>query len=120
MSMELTLLLWTVALTIVQAAICAVGGIGKVGLVTMAGNRESGPTLDGWVGRANRAHRNMLESLVLFTILVLIGHAVDISTANTVLGAQLFFWARVVYVPVYIIGLPWVRPGSGALERWAW
>ena len=25
------------------------------------------------------------------------------------LGAQLFFWARLVYAPVYLAGVPWVR-----------
>jgi uncharacterized MAPEG superfamily protein len=45
---------------------------------------------------------------------VLIAQATGTSTDNTVLGAQLFFWARVAYVPVYIIGLPWVRTGVWA------
>jgi uncharacterized MAPEG superfamily protein len=114
MSVELTLLLWTVALTIAQAAIGAIGGIIQVGLPTMAGNRDPAPAFTSWVGRAIRAHRNLLESLVLFAILVLIAQATGTSTDNTVLGAQLFFWARVAYVPVYIIGLPWVRTGVWA------
>ena len=28
--------------------------------------------MTGWAGRAQRAHRNMLESLILFAILVLV------------------------------------------------
>ena len=27
----------------------------------------------------------------------------------TVLGAQLYFWARVLYVPVYAAGIPYLR-----------
>jgi uncharacterized MAPEG superfamily protein len=27
----------------------------------------------------------------------------------TVLGAQLYFWARLVYVPVYAAGIPYLR-----------
>jgi uncharacterized MAPEG superfamily protein len=26
-------------------------------------------------------------------------------------GAQLFFWARVLYAIIYVIGLPWLRTG---------
>jgi uncharacterized MAPEG superfamily protein len=29
----------------------------------------------------------------------------------TALGAQLFFWGRLAYAPVYIIGIPWLRTG---------
>jgi len=116
MTVELTLLLWTVALSVGQAAIGAVGGILQVGLPTMAGNRDPEPTLVGWVGRANRAHRNLLESLVLFAILVLIAQAMGTTTEQTVLGAQLFFWARVAYVPVYLFGIPWLRTGVWAVS----
>jgi uncharacterized MAPEG superfamily protein len=29
----------------------------------------------------------------------------------TLLGAQLFVWARLVYAAVYLAGVPWVRTG---------
>jgi uncharacterized MAPEG superfamily protein len=38
----------------------------------------------------------------------------EITNKNSVMtgfGAQLFFWARVVYAVIYVIGLPWVRTG---------
>jgi uncharacterized MAPEG superfamily protein len=25
------------------------------------------------------------------------------------LGAELYFWARVIYLPVYIVGIPYLR-----------
>ena len=28
---------------------------------------------------------------------------------GTALGAQLWFWARVLYVPLYLAGIPYVR-----------
>jgi uncharacterized MAPEG superfamily protein len=114
MSVELTMLLWAGALAVAQVTIFAVGGIIQVGLPAMAGNREPALDLTGWVGRAQRGHRNMLESLVLFAILVLVAQAMATTNEMTVLGAQLFFWGRVVYVGVYLIGLPWVRTGVWA------
>jgi uncharacterized MAPEG superfamily protein len=53
----------------------------------------------------------MLESLVLFAALVLIAVVTDKTNATTLLGAQLFFWARLAYAAVYIAGLPWLRTG---------
>jgi len=109
MSVEMTLLVWAVALTFVQVLISAAGANLQVGLPALAGNRESVPPLEGWAGRAQRAHRNMLENLVLFVALVLVAQIAGKTNAVTALGAEVFFWARVVYVPVYLIGIPWVR-----------
>ena len=83
----------------------------QVGLPALAGNREGLPEIVGWAGRSIRAHRNMLESLVLFAALVLAGHAAGKLNATTALGAQLFIWARLAYAAVYIAGLPWLRTG---------
>ena len=51
----------------------------------------------------------MLESLVLFAALVLIAVIAGKTNATTLLGAQLFFWARLVYAFVYMAGIPWLR-----------
>jgi uncharacterized MAPEG superfamily protein len=81
----------------------------QVGLPALAGNREALPAFGGWVGRAQRAHHNMLESLVLFAALVLIAVLTNKTNSTTLLGAQLFFWARLAYAFVYIAGIPWLR-----------
>jgi uncharacterized MAPEG superfamily protein len=109
MSIDLQLLVWSTALTLIQALIAASGATQQVGLPLLAGNRESVPAIGGWAGRAQRAHRNMLESLVLFAALVLVAQAAGKANHSTALGAELFFWARLVYVPVYVFGVPWVR-----------
>lgn len=38
-----------------------------------------------------------------------------VSNESTTLGATLFFWSRVVYFPVYVAGIPWVRTGVWAV-----
>ena len=111
MKPELTLLVWSVALAFVQVLIAVQGAMMQVGLPTLAGNREGLPALTGWAGRAQRAQRNMIENLVPFAALVLVAVAVDKTNNMTLLGAQLFFWARVVYTAVYIAGIPWLRTG---------
>jgi uncharacterized MAPEG superfamily protein len=51
----------------------------------------------------------MLENLVLFAALVLIAVAAGKTNSSTVLGAQIFFWARLAYALVYLAGIPWLR-----------
>jgi uncharacterized MAPEG superfamily protein len=116
MPTDLTLLVWAVALTLVQSVIAVLGAQMQVGLPALAGNRENLPPITGWAGRAARAHRNMLENLVLFAALVLVAHAAGKANGTTALGSELFFWARLVYVPVFVIGIPWVRTGVWAVS----
>jgi uncharacterized MAPEG superfamily protein len=109
MKPELMWLLWAVALTVVQMLVAVTGATLQVGLPALAGNREGMAPLAGWVGRADRAHHNMLENLVLFAALVLIAVVAGKANSSTLLGAQVFFWARLVYALVYLAGIPWLR-----------
>jgi uncharacterized MAPEG superfamily protein len=109
MKPELMWLLWAVALTVVQMLVAVTGATLQVGLPRLAGNREAMPPLTGWVGRAERAHHNMLENLVLFAALALIAVAAGKTNSSTLLGAQIFFWGRLVYSLLYLAGIPWLR-----------
>ena len=112
MKPELMLLVWAVLLTLVHMLIAVSGATLQVGLPALAGNREGLVPCTGWAGRAARAHHNMLENLVLFASLVLVAALAGKTNATTLLGAQLFFWARVAYAVVYIGGIPWLRTAA--------
>ena len=77
------------------------------GMQVAFGNRDAVPEPTPLAGRADRAARNMLEGLVLFTALVaavrLGGKPAPAS------AAALFFWARVAYFAVYLAGIPYLR-----------
>lgn len=109
MALELKLLVWSAALALMQMLIALVAAIVQVGLLPLVGNRETLPALEGWSGRARRAQLNMLESLPIFAALVLVAQVAGKTNAATALGAQLFFWGRLAYAPVYVIGIPWLR-----------
>jgi uncharacterized MAPEG superfamily protein len=109
MTTEMMYLVWSVALTFILALIAVNGAMLQVGLPKLAGNREHMPEFTGWAGRAVRAHRNMLESLVLFAVLVLVAQIANVHSAMTLLGAQLFFWGRVAHAVIYIAGIAWAR-----------
>jgi uncharacterized MAPEG superfamily protein len=112
MSIDLKLLVWSVALTVVQAVVAVIGAQMQVGLPMLVGNREKMPEMLGWAGRAQRAHRNMLENLVLFGVLVLVANATGKANATTALGAELYFWARIAYAAIYLAGIPWARTAA--------
>jgi uncharacterized MAPEG superfamily protein len=49
-----------------------------------------------------------LEASIFFVPLALVAHAAGLD-AEVLLGAQIAFWARVAYVPIYIAGIKVVR-----------
>jgi uncharacterized MAPEG superfamily protein len=116
MTPEMMYLVWSVALTFILALIAVNGAMLQVGLPKLAGNREHMPEITGWAGRAVRAHRNMLESLVLFAVLVLVAQIANVHSAMTLLGAQLFFWGRVAHAVIYIAGIAWARTVAWAVS----
>jgi uncharacterized MAPEG superfamily protein len=109
MKPEMIWLVWAVALAFVQVLVAVTGAFTQVGLMKLVGNRDDMPKLTGWVGRAERAHLNMVGNLVLFAALETAVAAMGRSTETTMLGAQLFVWCRVAYAVIYLVGLPWLR-----------
>ena len=79
------------------------------GLQAGLGNRDEIPPPTALSGRADRAAMNTLENFVLFAALALTAHAAGADNEQVALGARVFLWARVVYLVVYIIGIPYLR-----------
>ena len=109
-------LLLSVILCFVQMLVAATGANTQVGLPALAGNREGLAEMVGWAGRARRAHLNMIENLVLFAALVLITAISGKANATTAMGAMIFFWARLAYAVIYLIGIPWLRTLAWAVS----
>lgn len=109
MSVELQMLAWSIALGVVYIVLAAAFATRQRGLSWNAGNRTGEAPLTGAADRAGRASRNFLETFPLFAAAVLAVLAGQCASATTALGAQLYFWARVVYLPVYVAGIPYLR-----------
>lgn len=110
MPVELKLLGWSVVLGLVYFFIAITLGTLQRGVAWNASNREVEPkALTGVTGRADRACRNFRETFAFFAAAVLVVVVGQRTAAATALGAQLYFWARVVYLPVYLIGIPYLR-----------
>jgi len=109
MKPELNLLVWAAALTVVQMLVAVQGAFNQLGLARLTSNRDGWPEITGWGGRAARAHRNMLENLVLFATLVLVAVMAGKTNDMTLLGAQIFIWARLAYAVIFVAGIIWLR-----------
>ncbi|HUD41915.1 MAG TPA: MAPEG family protein [Dokdonella sp.] len=107
---ELRMLAWSVVLGLVQLFAAAALMTRQRGMQWNAGARDGVPTpLTGVAGRLERAQRNFLETFPFFAAAALAVVLTGRSDAMTALGAQLYFWARVAYVPIYAAGIPYVR-----------
>jgi uncharacterized MAPEG superfamily protein len=85
----------------------AEGGKGK--LMENLGNRDHVRPLTVVGERAARALANMHEALPVFLALALLNMIVGTAAGLAVTGAAIFLMARVVYVAIYIAGVPVLR-----------
>jgi uncharacterized MAPEG superfamily protein len=86
------------------------------GLMAALGNRETQEDCNGFPARTDRAAKNMLENMVLFTALALVASVGGVTDPHVELGARIFYWARLVYIPIYMIGIPVARTGVWAIS----
>jgi len=73
MPIELTYLIWSVALFFVMIMVQAFGSDREHGLIHNAGPRDGSVDKGLFVQRAKRANQNMIEALMMFAPLALIG-----------------------------------------------
>jgi len=111
MDSELTYLAWILVLALVQIFAAGLARTQQYGAKWNAGARDKDPgPLKPVPGRLLRAQHNLFETLPLFAAAVLIA-AVTHKTggALTLWGARLYVWGRVVYLPLYALGVPGLR-----------
>ena len=82
---------------------------GPRGLRVALSNRDAVPEPSAVTGRAERAARNMLENLLIFVALVAAARLAGVNSARITPGATVFFWARLLYFPVYLGGVTVLR-----------
>jgi uncharacterized MAPEG superfamily protein len=73
------------------------------------GPRDDPPPQSAVGHRAERALRNLSEALPVFLTLALLHVSQGTAEGRATLGAQIFLAMRVLYVPAYLAGVPWVR-----------
>jgi uncharacterized MAPEG superfamily protein len=111
MTTDLWMMVWAGVLSLLWPTVLLAGRLQVDGGFEWAlGNRDSPLRFPAWVDRAERAHRNMVENLAPFAILVIAAHLSGGANGTTALGAQIYLGALVVHAAVYTAGIIGVRP----------
>jgi uncharacterized MAPEG superfamily protein len=119
MTTELKMLGCSIFLGFVYITVASVLTSQQRGLRWNAGNRDEETTpLSPVAARAARANANFLETFGFFAAAVLAVVVSNHNTPRTALGAELYFWARLAYLPVYVIGIPYLRTAIWVAAFW--
>ena len=109
MTIEMKLLLWSVVIGLLQCLATGMAVTSQRGIKFGGSARDDQQPITGIGGRVIRAFDNFMQTYVFFVALVLVGQVLDRHSTLTVAGANIYFWARVVYWPLYVLGVPMVR-----------
>ncbi|HEU5296520.1 MAG TPA: MAPEG family protein [Burkholderiaceae bacterium] len=110
MSKELTWLGLTIGATALFCLPYVLNRIAVRGLWGMFANPSPDDTaLSPWAQRAQRAHTNAVENLVLFAPIVLCATQLQRADGLTALACAVYFWSRLAHFVVYTAGIPVAR-----------
>ena len=113
---EIVYLAWSVVLLIVHIMLQGGMSTAELGLPYNAGARDQGrQPQSNFAQRAERALRNFLETYPAFLALALALAVTGKVGGLGALGAALWFWARIAYIPLYLFGVPYARTGAWAV-----
>ena len=83
----------------------------NVGVMPVFGSRE-GINFTGMTGRLERAILNCAIAMALIVPPIMALGIMKMSSANTVLAAQIFLWSRIAYIISYGIGIMGIRSAA--------
>ena len=110
MTTELTVLAWGCVLAFAHIAAAAQVKTRQYGTKWNMGARDEAlPPPLPLVGRLERAQANFYETFPIMIAAVLIVSAAGLANRETAIGAWLWLGARIVYLPLYAMGVPVVR-----------
>lgn len=113
MTPEFIVLAATLVLALIQILAAGAARTAELGAKWNAGPRDGVPPPPGpLAGRLMRAQANLFETLPLFIAAVLMAHVAGKDGALTALGAHLYFFGRLAYLPLYVFGVAYVRSAA--------
>lgn len=112
MTWELYALLTAVLLGLVHLSAASFSFKAQVGNRYTVGPRDEGLRPTGRAARLHRANLNFLETFPYFAALVLIVRLLDASGSLSLVGCALYIAGRVAFLPLYALGVPWLRTFS--------
>lgn len=110
LSIELKMLLYSALLGIVQLLLAALFSTMVRGVKWNLSPRDIPmPELPGVGGRVGRAFKNFMETFPFFIAAIIMVQITQMHSPISSAGAMIYFWARLIYVPLYAAGIPGVR-----------
>ncbi|MEM8811841.1 MAG: MAPEG family protein [Pseudomonadota bacterium] len=109
MGTELTMLLYSTLIFFVLVVVHATVVSLKMGIPWAFGNRDESAEVGAFARRLKRNVENHKEGLVFFAPVALLIAIAGLSTPMTVLGSQIYFFARLVHAVTYAAGIAYVR-----------
>jgi uncharacterized MAPEG superfamily protein len=110
MSVEMTALALAIVLGFIHLFIAVHVITNERGFMWNVGARDDTQPLQSRIaGRLDRAFWNFLETFPFFAAAVLMAAILERHTWQTVLGAELYIAGRVIYLPLYALGIPFIR-----------
>lgn len=109
LSFQMTMLAGAVLLLLVHISVNSFTLKAQVGNAATVGARDAMAPAAGLAGRAERALRNFNETFPAFAALVLMADSLGTSNALTQWGSALYLGFRILYLPLYLWGVPWLR-----------
>ena len=109
-SVEIQMLLWSIVLGLLQLVIATTMATRDQGLAYNLSPRDlPPPAVKPVTARLMRAFHNFRETFVYFAVAILVVTLLGKENSSSALGAMIYFGARVVYVPIYALGIPGLR-----------
>lgn len=109
MTIELTYLTYAVVLLFVHMFVQASFSDLSKGIIWAIGPQDEPREQNIVAGRIQRALTNYVYNLPAFVALALLLKVTELGTEGTALGAAVWFWARVAYLPACASGIPLSR-----------
>jgi uncharacterized MAPEG superfamily protein len=109
MTIELRYLAGAIVLGLVHVLLTGVLTTVQHGVAYGLGPRDECRPLVGRAARVERAFGNFMQTFPFFAAAVLMVQVLDRHGGLTEWGAALYFWARVAFVPLYVVGIPGPR-----------
>ena len=107
---EIVMLGLGTVLLLVQLFLQSISSTVEMGGDYKAGPRDEPRVVQGiFAGRADRAFRNLLETFPIFAALALALVVTGRNGGLGTLGAEAWVVTRVLYVPLYVIQIPYAR-----------
>ena len=63
-------------------------------------------------GRLHRAHQNYLETFGIFAVCIVVVHLSNTHGSFSFWGSLLYLVGRILFLPLYAAGIPWLRTFS--------